>query len=66
MNNKDESLIINLDPIERVIMAPFKGREILSGKIAKYLRSLFLCPRCTFRLLKITEIKFYREDIDVQ
>ena len=57
--------VIVLSPIEKVWLLPLKGREEVCGKVAQYLIGLGVCARCVFRLLKIKDIKFYREELPV-
>lgn len=57
---------IVLTPIERIWLVPLKSREEACGKVAKHAIGLGACARCVFRLLKVKDVKFYREDRDVR
>lgn len=57
--------VITLTPMEKIWLMPLKGREESCGKVAKHVIGLGACPRCVFRLLKIKDIKLYREDREV-
>lgn len=57
---------IVLSNIDKLWLLPLKGREEVAGKVANYLIGSHVCARCVFRLLKIKEVKFYREDREVR
>lgn len=58
--------MVTLTPIQKVWLISLKGREEACGKVAHFLTGLGVCPRCIFRLLKIKDVKFYREDLQVR
>lgn len=54
--------LVELTAIEKIWLFPLKGREEDCGKVTNHAIGLGVCPRCVFRLLKVKDIKFYRED----
>ena len=57
---------VTLTGIEKIWLLPLKGREEEAGKVSSHLIGLGVCVRCVFRVLKLKEIKFYREDLKVR
>lgn len=62
----DADLTIKLTPIEKIWLVPFRGREESCGRVVEHGMKLGVCVRCIFRLLKVTDFKFYREDREVR
>ena len=58
--------LVALTPLQKMWLISLKGREEACGKVAHFLIGLGVCPRCVFRLLKMKEVKFYREDVAVR
>lgn len=56
---------IELSLVEKMLLWPIKGKETQFAKIAYYLRHLDVCTRCIFRYIGISDIKFYREELNV-
>lgn len=57
---------ITLTPLEKIWLQPLRSKEEALGKIVRHIIRLGLCARCVFRVLKITDIKFYRDDLSVR
>jgi hypothetical protein len=68
VKSSDEILppLITLTGMDRIWLTPLKGKEVAAGKIANHLIRIGACPRCIFRLLKVKDIKFYREAVEVR